>query len=184
MLNYTGDDFVEFLRRTIDFPRRGVLDPVFPDFSSLTNEAIAKACGATHRLQPETFYSPRPALRPQFSKAASFPWNKQKTTFGSTRTTNRRAETSDVKQGGNAPKLSAELKPLDGTSEVYVNGPFINPTRKLDITHCCLCWNWGRECKYLNPEGACRKLHICSHDDCRTLHHHGHRLLDHSRKKV
>ena len=179
MLNYTGDNFVEILRRTIDFPRRGVLDPVFPDFSSLTNEAIAKACGATHCLRPETSYLSRQPIQAQFSKGAGVPWNRQRVARAS-----NRPEKSAIQQVGKAPKLSGELTPLDGTSEIYVNGPFVHPTRKLDITHCCLCWNWGKDCKYLNPEGLCRKLHICSHDDCRTLHHHGHRLVDHSKKKV
>ena len=73
LLKYTGDDFVEFFRRALDFPRRGVLDPVFPDFADLANEAIAHACGSTHRLQPGAFYSSQPLIKTHPTKSAGVP---------------------------------------------------------------------------------------------------------------
>ena len=54
LLKYRGEDFVEFLRRVLDFPRRGVLNVRSPDFSDLSNDVIAAAYGASHRLQAST----------------------------------------------------------------------------------------------------------------------------------
>ena len=51
-----GAEFVEFLRRVLDFPRRDMLNATNPDFSELVNKTIATACGAKVQLAPETFY--------------------------------------------------------------------------------------------------------------------------------
>ena len=176
MLKYKEDDFVEFLRRVLDFPRRGVLHVASPDFSDLSNEVIAAAYGATRRLQAETPSSITRSVNASRWRQGSG------TTTNSKRTA---ARWEQAKMGPSNPlpaNFAPEATPIDGSKDTYVNGPFTNPTRKIDPSHCCYCWNAGKPCKYLNPQGICRKLHICSHDGCRTLYHHGHRLSDHQPK--
>ena len=55
-MKFKGAEFVEFLRRVLDFPRRDMLNATNPDFSELVNKTIATACGAKVQLAPETFY--------------------------------------------------------------------------------------------------------------------------------
>ena len=55
-MKFKGAEFVEFLRRVLDFPRREMLNATNPDFSELVNKTIATACGAKVQLAPETFY--------------------------------------------------------------------------------------------------------------------------------
>ena len=178
MLKYKEDDFVEFLRRVLDFPRRGVLNVNSPDFSDLSNEVIAAAYGATRRLEAET----------TTLKTRTMPVSRWKPAAGVTSNYKRPAGRREQVKTGPATPLSArfapEATPLDGSRDTYVNGPFTNPTRKIDPSHCCYCWNASKPCKFLNPQGICRKLHICSHDGCRTLYHHGHRLADHQQKSA
>ena len=44
-MKYEGKFFVEFLRRVIDFPRKGLIDPFIanPNFFELVNRRIARA---------------------------------------------------------------------------------------------------------------------------------------------
>ena len=55
-MKFKGAEFVEFLRRVLDFPRRDVLNATNPDFSKQVNKTIATACGAKVHLAPETIY--------------------------------------------------------------------------------------------------------------------------------
>ena len=45
-MKYKGEDFVEFFRRALDFPRKGVFDPKNPRFDDIINSTIAEALGA------------------------------------------------------------------------------------------------------------------------------------------
>ena len=56
MMKYTGEQFVEFLRRVLDFPRRGLLNPNNPDFSEVLIEPAARQSGTMVKLQPEIYY--------------------------------------------------------------------------------------------------------------------------------
>ena len=53
-MKFKGAEFVEFLRRVLDYPRRDMLNATNPDFSELVNKTIATACGAKVQLAPET----------------------------------------------------------------------------------------------------------------------------------
>ena len=55
-MKFKGAEFVEFLRRVLDYPRRDMLNATNPDFSELVNKTIATACGAKVQLAPETYY--------------------------------------------------------------------------------------------------------------------------------
>ena len=52
-------EFIEFFRRVLDFPRRGLLNIRNPDFLELVNHTVAEAAGAKIYLAPETFLAPR-----------------------------------------------------------------------------------------------------------------------------
>ena len=55
-IKFDGPYFVEFLRRLLDFPRRGVIDPRFPFFFDLVNEKVAQSCGARLRLPTDKMF--------------------------------------------------------------------------------------------------------------------------------
>ena len=57
MMKYEGPEFVEFLRRVLDFPRKGKLIPDIPNFAEVLNEHIAQASGKRVALKPEIFYN-------------------------------------------------------------------------------------------------------------------------------
>ena len=186
-MKFKGAEFVEFLRRVLDYPRRDMLNATNPDFSELVNKTIATACGAKVLLAPETFYEFTPPQNN--SQKWKSKWN-QPSASSSTRKETK--ESKKIAQGGQQSRkqaehvvvpLGPEKTPLDGMKTYYVGGPFKNPKEKLEVNNCCHCWNAGKPCKYLAADGlTCRKLHICSHIDCRTLHHHGHRLAHHKDK--
>ena len=173
LLKYRDSDFVELLSRMLDFPRKGKFDPGNPNFADLVNESIAESCGSRRRLRPEAFYCFNFPLQPQRRQVQKFSKNQENKPVN-------RLKASSLLQANNL--LGPENTALDGIKSHYVNGPFQNPTCKLDLSHCCFCWNLGKQCKFLNPEGVCRKLHICSHEICRTLYRHGHRIIDHDQK--
>ena len=54
-MKYQDIQFVEFLRRLMDFPRRGLLDAANPNFLDLIDNTVASSAGATVYLPPETF---------------------------------------------------------------------------------------------------------------------------------
>ena len=54
-MKYQDTQFVEFLRRLMDFPRRGLLDAANPNFLDLIDNTVASSAGATVYLPPETF---------------------------------------------------------------------------------------------------------------------------------
>ena len=54
-MKYQDNQFVEFLRRLMDFPRRGLLDAANPNFLDLIDNTVASSAGATVYLPPETF---------------------------------------------------------------------------------------------------------------------------------
>ena len=164
-MNYDGDDFVELLARVLDWPRKNVIDPENPSFANLVNARIAGYCGAKRVLKPEAFYGITPT-----------PGKRQPQNL--TQSTRRQHYTAPIAKKP-SKKLGSEKTPLDGSEARYLDGPFLNPERKIDVSHCCFCWNSSKPCKVLNSSGECRKLHICAHDDCRTLRHHGHRRCDH-----
>ena len=47
--------FVEFLRRALDFPRRQMIDPYRPNFQDLLTARVAQAWGAKVTLPPEIY---------------------------------------------------------------------------------------------------------------------------------
>ena len=200
-MKYKDKEFVEFFRRVLDFPRRGLLNAQDPNFMEVINDTVAVAAGAKIYLPPETFLTLR---RPVISKATqpkypsariqaydqprfrrgrtnsgktmlNAPSRGETTQFNSVQT----AKSTTSTQPGTLKMLLPELIPLDGTAKDYANGPFIDPKGKLEEKDCCFCWNYGHGCKLLNENGRCQKLHICMHKDCRTLYHHGHRITDH-----
>ena len=74
-MKYHGKEFVEFLRRLMDFPRRGLLDVTNPNFLDLVDNTVASSAGATIYLPPETFMgiTPRPPTYPKsFAKKGLF----------------------------------------------------------------------------------------------------------------
>ena len=191
-MKFKGEEFVEFLRRVLDYPRREMINPADPDFADLVNKSVAKACGAKVYLPPETFYeftthlNTYPKGRAKWSPtlkagaASKFPERKKPATW------THHISKGSPKGGGKGQKsiegiqLGPEKTPLDGAKPYYVGGPFTNPNEKLDVQHLCVCWNRGIPCKYLAVDGlTCRKLQVCSQATCRTLYHHGHRPAHH-----
>ena len=173
MMKYEGAEFVEFLRRVLDFPRKGKLNPDNPHFEEVLNEHVAQAAGRRIPLKPEIFYN----LERKTTKKISVPWyatTKRKQPEYSP-TSKKRTEAKDQ-----AP-LGPEKTALDGTKPYLAGGPFTDSKAKLRQEDCCYCWNNGKPCKYLSNDGShCRKLHVCMHQNCRTLFHHGHRARDHN----
>ena len=55
-MKFKGEEFVEFFRRVLDYPRKDMINPADPDFANLINKSVAKACGAKVYLAPETYY--------------------------------------------------------------------------------------------------------------------------------
>ena len=58
-MKYEGKEFVEFFRRILDFPRRGLLSAQDPNFMEVINDTVAVAAGAKVYLPPETFLTLR-----------------------------------------------------------------------------------------------------------------------------
>ena len=56
IMKFRGEEFVEFFRRVLDYPRKDMINPSDPDFADLVNKSVAKACGAEVYLPPETYY--------------------------------------------------------------------------------------------------------------------------------
>ena len=54
-MKYEGKGFVDFFRRILDFPVRGLLSAQDPNFMEVINDAVAVAAGAKVYLPPETF---------------------------------------------------------------------------------------------------------------------------------
>ena len=174
IMKFKGEEFVEFFRRVLDYPRRDMINPSDPDFADLVNKSVAKACGAKVYLPPETFYE-FTALKSTTKKSQPrkkvVPWSQQRD----------KGNTKGQEKWVEGVKVGPEKTPLDGSKSFYVGGPFLKPKEKLNLQHCYFCWNRGLPCKYLaQDEVTCRKLHICSHADCRTLYHHGHRAIHHT----
>lgn len=84
------------------------------------------------------------------------------------------------KSGTEDSQLGCESKPLDGNTSHLEGGSFTDPEIKLAESDYCYFWNYGHPCKIITEGGLCRKLHICLHENCRTLFHHGHRWRDHN----
>ena len=202
-MKYKDKEFVEFFRRVLDFPRRGLLNAQDPNFMEVINDTVAVAAGAKIYLPPETFLTLRRPVttratqtQPKHLSARTQAYDPPRMRRGRTYTHKlmqhapTRGETTLPKSGSTpnpttqsqpttVKKLLPELVPLDGTATEYANGPFDDPKRRLSEKDCCFCWNYGHGCKMLNESGRCQKLHICMHKDCRTLYHHGHRITDH-----
>ena len=69
-MSYDGVQFVEFLRRALDFPRRQMMDPNRPNFQDLLIARVAQACGAKVTLPPEIYLgistrTPTKAIKPR-----------------------------------------------------------------------------------------------------------------------
>ena len=167
-MKYHGKEFVEFLRRLMDFPRRGLLDVTNPNFLDLIDNTVASSAGATIYLPPEIFMGIKP-------RSNTYPKS-----FAKKRYSNLRNPLSTLQREKKPPLVEAS-KPLDGSAVHLKGGPFLNPREKLSQKDCCLCFNYGKECKVLNSEGKCQKVHVCFHDSCRTLFNHNHRFIDHSK---
>ena len=45
-MKFKGLEFIEFFRRALDFPKRGLLNVRDPDFLELVNHTVAEAAGA------------------------------------------------------------------------------------------------------------------------------------------
>ena len=58
-MKFKDVEFIEFFRRVLDFPRRGLLNIRNPDFLELVNHTVAEAAGAKIYLAPETFLALR-----------------------------------------------------------------------------------------------------------------------------
>ena len=183
MMKYEGPEFVEFLRGVLDFPRKGKIDPDNPNFAEVLNEHIAQASGERVALKPEIFYN---LERPTGSQRRWVTTKKSYVPY--------QARTKDV-QPDNSAKVAAKAKErktlgpektaIDVSHPWLAGGPYTNPREKLKPEDCCYCWNAGKPCKYLTNDGNhCRKLHICMHENCRTLFHHGHRATDHNWQKL
>ena len=55
-MSYKGDDFMEFFRRALDYPRKDLFDPRNPRFENIVNSTIAEAIGGGRHLSTEPFY--------------------------------------------------------------------------------------------------------------------------------
>ena len=55
-MSYKGDDFMEFFRRALDYPRKDLFDPRNPRFENIVNSTIAEAMGGGRHLPTEPFY--------------------------------------------------------------------------------------------------------------------------------
>ena len=76
-MSYEGVQFVEFLRRALDFPRRQMIDPHRPNFQDLLIARVAQACGAKVTLPPEIYLgistlTPTIAIKPRQVKDHQF----------------------------------------------------------------------------------------------------------------
>ena len=58
-MKYKDKEFVEFFRRVLDFPCRGLLNAHDPNFMEVINDTEAVAAGAKIYLPPETFLTLR-----------------------------------------------------------------------------------------------------------------------------
>ena len=67
-MKYEGKEFVEFFRRILDFPGRGLLSAQDPNFIEVINYALAVVAGAKVYLPPETYLTLR---RTTVSQASS-----------------------------------------------------------------------------------------------------------------
>ena len=139
----------------------------------LIDNTVASSAGAKVYLPPETLVGIR-------SGASRYPKSFAKERYTSnnrsvTKTLNKVSSTSTT-----SPSLEAVYDSLDGSALHYTDGPFTDPQVQLPMKACCHCFNYGEECKLLDTERRCKKLHICFHDKYRTLRHHTHRFLDHS----
>ena len=77
--------------------------------------------------------------------------------------------------------IGAQAEPLSGEKttkilEKLAPNVLKDPEGKLPESACCFCWNWDKECKILDSLGICSRLHVCMHEDCRTIYHHGHTI--------
>ena len=179
-MKYQGKEFVEFIRRVLDFPRRGLLDAARPNFFDLINNTVASSAGATVYLPPETFMGikTKSIQYPKSFAKKRYTGNKQWVNAVSSKPTSSNATTAKWTE----PTLVAASDPLDGSAPHYIDGPFLDPHVKLPSKACCLCFNYGKACKFLDGAGKCKKLHVCFHDKCRTLYHHNHKFRDHSKE--
>ena len=200
-MKYDGKYFVEFLRRVIDFPRKGVIDPFNrnPNFYELANRRAARAFGAKVVLPPLALFDIDPTVfqkgngingsssgvhqsRIAKTKRLKGPSTPKRTarrqfTVGATSTHQKLVETTNAKVG-------QEVSPLEGPriKEILTK---IAPEALTDSHHklpentCCFCWNWGKSCKLVDAEGQCERLHVCMQEECRTLWHRGHTIRDH-----
>ena len=75
-------------------------------------------------------------------------------------------------------QLGRESKPLDGSASHLEGGP-LTAQIELAESDCCYYSNYEHPSKIVTEEGLWSKLHICLHENCRTLFHHGHRRRDH-----
>ena len=173
-MKFQGKEFVEFLRRLMDFPRRGLLEVSNPNFLDLIDNTVASSAGATVYLPPETFVGIR-------SGASRYPKSFAKKRYTSDKRSVTKAWKGTSSTNATSPSLEAATDPLDGSAPHYTDGPFTDPQVQLPMKACCLCFNYGKDCKLLDNEGRCMKVHICFHDKCRTLRHHNHRFMDHSK---
>ena len=129
MLKYKDQQFLEFLRRVMDFPRRGLLNPSNPDFSEVLIEPTARQTGTSIELEPELYYfghlrEPKTAATiPVRSYVPYYPPTRTKTirrdlereTQSKLSFKPENAKLSQLNPGnGNLVQLGPEKNPIDG----------------------------------------------------------------------
>ena len=196
---------MEFLRRVIDFPRRNVIDPFHPspNFAELVNSRLARAYGATVSLPKGVYFDLEPvgsAKRPH-KQGTGIKMATRRTVYRTRGKTDNTAPTAQdngqTNQRAEFPNrpptynvrnpntyCGADRQPLSGSNVTKIleaNAPeaLTDSQTKLPERLCCFCWNWNKPCKILDQSGKCTKLHICFHENCRTLHHHTHTMRQH-----
>ena len=175
-MKYEGKEFVEFFRRILDFPRRGLLSAQDPNFMEVINDTVAVAAGAKVYLPPETYLTLRSTsaqrtkkkLRLDLSRiglyanprvrreqtSSAYTVNRE---YRKQTNTTKRQGTSAIKKSSNTNmSLGREDEPIDGSTSHLDKGPFTDPEVKLAEDSCCFCWNWGHPCKIVTEEGLCR----------------------------
>ena len=168
-MSYKGDDFMEFFRRALDYPRKDLFDPRNPRFENIVNSTIAEAMGGGRHLPAEPFYHiPIRTIKHTTgpSQQTGRKRDEGKTAQGTEftgRQANRyvrlranRITTSPKNLSRTAPavqtqrlaktktpqpkrSLGKEIVPLDGDNTCYKDGPFRDPSQQISPEACCFC---------------------------------------------
>ena len=159
-MQYKDHEFVEFLRRVLDFPRRGLLNPSNPDFAEVLLAPAAHQTGSTVDLKPEVYYfgtpnwdtkpSPKaPRFAPGRSTAPYIPpanWKRTQNNYtigGQPSSSAKTLKPVDARVPGTQANitpvyLGPEKNPIDGTAPWLAGSPF-SPNQKLNPGDCCYC---------------------------------------------